>query len=531
MSFISMEFGLFCLITFVIYYLIKGRFQWVVLLIASLVFYLLCGPKYIIYILVVASSVYGAALFIDRIDAEREAYLKEHKSELSKEDKKAYKAEMKRKQKRLLFLCLLLDIGILFTLKYLDTGIAYFNYYRLLLTGNTNLVLQPGLVLPIGISFYTFQSVGYVIDVYRGKVRPERNFLKFLLFVSFFPQILQGPISRFSDLEKSLLAPRKIDFLRVRSGLFRILWGLFKKLVISDRLSHYVSTVAGFRTDYKGIYLLLCIFFYAFQIYGDFSGGIDVTIGVAELFGIKLAENFERPFFSKSISEYWRRWHITLGTWFKDYIFYPLSVNKKILNLGKWCRTHLGEGVGKRVPIYLPMIAVWMLTGMWHGSQGKFVTWGLMNCFFIILGTEFEPLSAKIMEKLKLNNDMTAVKLYRIFKTFWLMSFLRVFDFVKTSRDGFELMRDAFVDWNSFRISEVYTTLNLPKEELMVALLGILLLAVVSTIQRRRRVREMFLRRNPWIQFGSLVMLALIVLIFGSYGLGFDAQNFIYINF
>ncbi len=531
MSFISMEFGLFCLITFVIYYLIKGRFQWVVLLIASMVFYLMCGPKYIFYILTVATTVYGAAFFIDRINNQRDLYLKEHKAELSKEDKKSYKAEMKRKQKRLLFLCLLIGVGILFVLKYLDASIAYFNYYRLMLTGSTNFVLQPGLVLPIGISFYTFQSLGYVIDVYHGKVKPEKNYLKFLLFVSFFPQILQGPISRFADLHENLIAPKKLDWQRVKYGMFKILWGLFKKLVISDRLSRYVATTAGFRSDYKGIYLLLCIFFYAFQIYGDFSGGIDVTIGVAELFGIRLTENFERPFFSKSISEYWRRWHITLGTWFRDYIFYPLSVNKKILNLGKWCRTHLGEGIGKRVPIYLPMIAVWMLTGMWHGSEGKFVTWGLLNCGFIILGTELEPVSAWIMEKLSLNNEMIPVKLYRIFKTFWLMSFLRVFDFVKTSRDGFELMRDAFVNWSSFRISEVYTTLNLPKEELIVALLGILVLGIVSTIQRRRKVREMFLTKNPWIQFASMALLALVVLIFGSYGLGFDAQNFIYINF
>ncbi|MBP5384355.1 MAG: MBOAT family protein, partial [Lachnospiraceae bacterium] len=223
-----------------------------------------------------------------------------------------------------------------------------------------------------------------------------------MLFVSFFPQIIQGPISRFSDLHAQLFERKQFSTEQIKAGLFRILWGLFKKLVIADRLSAYVMRASAFREDYKGIYLLLCIFFYAFQIYGDFSGGIDVAIGVAQLFGIRVTDNFERPFFSKSIAEYWRRWHMTLGTWFRDYIFYPLSVNKKVLNLGKWCRTHISEGVGKRVPVYLPMIAVWILTGMWHGSESKYVVWGLLNCFFLILGTELEPVSAKIMGTLHL---------------------------------------------------------------------------------------------------------------------------------
>ncbi len=306
---------------------------------------------------------------------------------------------------------------------------------------------------------------------------------------------------------------------------------MFKKLVIADRLASYVSTISNLREYYSGLYLLLGVFFYAFQIYGDFSGGIDVTIGVARLFGIKLTDNFDRPFFSKSIAEYWRRWHITLGTWFRDYVFYPLSVNKTVLNLGKWVRTHVSEAVGKRVAVYLPMIAVWTLTGMWHGSQSKFVVWGLLNCFFLILGTEFEPLSVKIMDVLGVDNESLIVKLYRIFKTFWLMSFLRVFDLVRTPAEGFLFIRNIFRSWRGFDLNEVYGTLQLPREELIVAVIAILVLACISTIQRKHNIREIFLRRNAWVQYFWIAAMIALVMVFGSYGLGYDAQSFIYMKF
>ena len=536
MSFISLEFALFCLIAVVIYYAVgaivkKSDIQWVVLLIASVVFYSFCGIKYIAYILITAVTIYFGAIFIEKLAVKRDEYLKANKAELTKEEKKAYKARIKSRQKWLLFLYVLINVGILFTIKYLDALIAYFNYYRLMLTGNMNFVIQPGLILPLGISFYTFQSLGYLIDVYYGKAGTQKNFAKFLLYVSFFPQIIQGPISRFNDLNPELFGKKEYRWDNIKSGLMRVFWGLFKKLVIADRLAPYVSSITDLQDYYFGIYKLLAIFLYAFQIYGDFSGGIDVAIGVAEMFGIRLTENFERPFFSKSIAEYWRRWHMTLGTWFRDYIFYPLSVNKQIINFGKWTRSKISEGLGKRIPIYLPMIAVWALTGMWHGSEGKYITWGLLNCAFLIAGTEFEPLSLKIMEKLNITENNFFFKSYRIFKTFWLMSFLRVFDFVKSSKDGFRFIRDAFINWLSFNFNEVYTNLKLPKEEMIVAICAIIILFIVSLIQRSGSIRERLFKKNIWLQFGVMALLVSAVMIFGSYGMGYDASSFIYINF
>ena len=531
MSLISLAFLVFCTAVLILYYLMPRAYRWTVLLAASLLFYCICGGRYIIYVLVTATTVYLTARLLDDQSQRRDDYLALHKEELGREEKKAYKQAIKSRQKRLLFLCVFLNAGILFVIKYADYFVAYFNYYRLTLTGNINYVPQPGLILPLGMSFYTFQTLGYLIDVYYGRVKSEKNYFRFLLFTSFFPQIVQGPISRFADLAPELFAARQFDADDFKYGLLRIAYGLFKKLVIADRLASYVSTISNLREYYSGLYLLLGIFFYAFQIYGDFSGGIDVTIGVARLFGIKLTDNFDRPFFSKSIAEYWRRWHITLGTWFRDYVFYPLSVNKTVLNIGKWVRTHVNEAIGKRVAVYLPMIAVWTLTGMWHGSQSKFVVWGLLNCFFLILGTEFEPLSVKLMDTLGVSNDSLIVKLYRIFKTFWLMSFLRVFDLVRTPSEGFSYIRNIFRSWRGFDLNEVYGTLQLPREELIIAVIAILVLTCISTIQRKHNIREIFLRKNAWVQYFWIAAMLAVVMIFGSYGLGYDAQSFIYMKF
>ena len=387
------------------------------------------------------------------------------------------------------------------------------------------------LLLPLGISFYTFQSMGYLIDIYYGRYKAEQNIFRFALFVSYFPQIIQGPISRFKDLSAELYKGADFDFYRIRSGFTRVLWGLFKKLVIADRLSAYVENSIAMRGTYQGMYLLLTVFFYSMQIYGDFSGGIDVALGVSEMFGITVAENFERPFFSNNIAEYWRRWHITLGTWFKDYIFYPLTVSKNLLRFSKWVRTHISEGLGKRIPLYLPMIAVWAATGMWHGSESRYVVWGLLNCFFLILGTEFEPVSLKLVDRFGLTEQSLWLKLYRVVKTFCLMAFLRVFDISESVPAAFQTIRDAFRFQGGFDWNIVFTELGLPAQELWVAAAALLILLGVSLLQRRKSIRERLSESPSWLYSTAILVLFTGVVVFGTYGMGYDAKAFIYLQF
>ena len=531
MSFISLKFAGFVIICLLLYYAVPKRWQWCVLLAASYYFYLLTGITRVFSILFTTVSTYFCAILLERRNLEQKAYLKENKEQLSRDAKKEYKAAMKRKQKWLLFLCLLFNFSILIYFKYANLAIAYFNLFRLSWFGNTNFVPFLDLILPLGISFYTFQSMGYLIDIYYGKYEAEHNFLKFALYVSYFPQIIQGPISRFGELAPFLYRSVNFDFDRIKSGFYRVMWGLFKKLVIADRLAGYVDASIAARESFKGLYLILAVFFYSMQIYGDFSGGIDVALGVSEMFGIRIAENFERPFFSKSIAEYWRRWHITLGTWFKDYIFYPLSVAKWMLKLSKWVKSHIGEGLGKRIPLYLPMVIVWVATGMWHGSEMKYVVWGLLNCFFIILGTETETVSLRLMERFHLAEEQLCVKCYRVFKTFWLMAFLRVFDISQGVRAGFATIRDAFRDWGSFRLTTVFTDLSLPQEEFKVIIIALVILLCVSLLQRKGSLRERIFQLPIAVQWVTLGALITSVVVFGSYGMGYDAKAFIYLNF
>ncbi len=531
MSFISMSFALFVVITVLVYYAVPSRFRWWVLLAASYIFYMFTGINRLAYILITTISTFVFAYYIDGYNVKQKAYLAANKGTLSKEEKKAYKATVKKKQRWLLFACLIINFGILLYLKYINWSLAYINLFRLTYFNRTDFIPFKSIVLPLGISFYTFQSMGYLLDVYNNKYESEKNPFKFALFVSFFPQIIQGPISRFDELAKELFEEKKYSFLNIKSGFYRIMWGLFKKLIIADRLAGYVNVSMDMHADHKGLYLILAIFFYSMQIYGDFSGGIDVALGVAEMLGIRVTENFDRPFFSKSISEYWRRWHITLGTWFKDYIFYPLSINKKIINIGKWFRNHKMEALGKRMPIYLPMVMVWFTTGMWHGSENKYVVWGLLNCLIIIIGTEFEPVSLKLIEKYNIDINAFWFKSYKIFKTFWLMAFLRVFDIARNVSDGFTIIGDAFRGWGLFSINEVFENMKLAKEDFIVAIIAILIVFIVDMIQRSGSVRARIFKLPTAVQWVILSTLIAVVTVFGYYGRGYDAQAFIYLQF
>lgn len=531
MSFVSLNFAVFVIAVLLLYYITPKNYRWVILLMASAVFYMLCGLKYILYIIFTIVTVYFAAIKIEDKALWQKDYFKTNKETLSKEDKKSIKESTKKYQKRILGLCVVANFGILFFLKYANLFIAYFNMYRLNLTGNTNFVPFLDLVLPLGISFYSFGLIGYLADVYYGRVSAQKNILKFTLFASFFPQIVQGPISRYNDLAPSLFEGHDFDFYNIKSGFYRICWGLFKKLIIADRVAGYVTSSMDLAEYYKGGYILLGVFFYAFQIYGDFSGGIDITIGVSEMLGIKMTENFRRPFFSKDISEYWTRWHITLGTWFKDYIFYPLSVNKRILSWGKWFKAHKMEALGKRIPIYLPMIAVWALTGMWHGSESRYIYWGLLNCVFIILGTEFKPLSEKIMSRLKLTENMFIVKSYRVVKTFWLMSLLRLMDINKTPKLAWDAFCGIFHGWSDFSFKLIPERFVFTADDIKLAFFGIIVVFIVSMIQRKGSLRERIFKLPTFAQWIILSALIVSVVFFGAYGIGYDAASFVYMQF
>lgn len=284
-------------------------------------------------------TIYFGGIWLQNIQNTGDRYLKDNKETLSREDKKAYKESLRRKKRWVLFLILLLDFGMLAVVKYSNFAIENINSV-LGLMGKEPIGLL-GMGLPLGISFFTFQSVSYAIDVYQGKYECEKNIFKMGLFVSFFPQLLQGPIGRYDRLGKQLYSGHSFNLKNVEYGLQRIGWGLFKKVVIADRAAVLVLNVFNNYEAYSGFHYIMAVLMYSVDLYMDFSGGIDIVIGAAQMFGITMDENFRQPYFSKSIGEFWRRWHITLGTWMKDYIFYPMSLSKKMNKFGKWERSTL----------------------------------------------------------------------------------------------------------------------------------------------------------------------------------------------
>ena len=484
MSFTSFSFLLYIGVVLALYYTIPRRGQWVLLLVVSYGFYLYSGLGNLCYILLTTASTYGAARILDRIQADY--------------DRKTSKL----RSKKWVCLCLGLNFGLLTICK---VRFAFRN-----------------ILLPMGISFYMFQSIGYVLDVYRGSIKAERNPFKFALFVSFFPQLIQGPISKFGKLAPQLFGEHPYNGKQVSFGLQRMLWGYFKKLVIADRIAVAVLALRG--PEHTGLSFFVLTCFYAVQIYGDFTGGIDIAIGLSEALGIRLPENFIRPFFAKNIAEYWRRWHITLGEWMKEYVFYPVSVSTPMRKLSKSARKRWPK-FGKRLPVYVASFATWFCTGIWHGITPNFLLWGMMNCTVIVLSEELTPLYEKFHNRLHWKHK-SWYGAFEMLRTFVLMNLIRIVDLFPNVGEYFRRLGSLF---SSFRVP--FLDLGLTGQDYGILICGVVLMLTVSLVQERfGSVRELLWNRTG-LRYALTIGLFLVVLLMGSYGIGYDAGNFIYNQF
>ena len=530
MFFTSYEFVGFIAVLLLLYYSIPKKYQWILLLAASYVFYFIAGPDYLLYILVTTATTYLTACKIKENETRQNVYLKEKKEKLTREAKKEYKEGQKKIRFRWLIACILLNIGILAVVKYANFAISNVNGI-LDAFGNTKQLSYVSLVLPMGISFYTFQAVGYLIDVYRGTCDAEKNPFRFALFVSFFPQLIQGPISRFKDLSKTLYGEHAFEGKTVAYGLQRILWGYFKKMVIADRILAGVNTIIGDTSVYNGAYIFVGMIFYTIELYADFTGGIDITIGIAETMGIRIEENFIWPYFSKSLKEYWQRWHISMCSWFRDYIFYPVSVCNPMLHFLKFSKKKFGEKVGKRLPMYCASFLVWFATGIWHGASWNFIVWGLANWIVLMISQELEPWYEKFHKRFMVK-EKWAFRLFQIGRTFLLICILNLFDCYTSLADTFGMIRSMFtaqnwqILWNGSLLSLGLTTLDY-----LILAVGVILLIVVSLSQRSGSVRDKIAAKSYPIRFCVWYGLFLLVLLLGVYGIGYDASQFIYNRF
>ncbi len=488
MSYASIEFLLFVLVLVLIYYIFPKKHRYIVLLIGSLIFYYLFSGKYIIFILLSSVITYFSGKLIEKYNDKR---------------------------KLILTLSILLNLSFLLVLKYNN---FFGDIFRVV---GINIPYKK-FILPIGISYYTLETISYLTDIYRKRMKAETNYLKVLLFLVYFPQIVEGPIANYSRLSKTLFNTEKFNYDNFVSSFVLIAWGFIKKLVIADRAGIFVSKV--FENNYGGMLLIIGVLLYTLQIYADFSGCIDIVSGVSELFGVKLDENFRRPFFSKSIQEFWRRWHITLGTWLKEYIFYPISLSKLNMKLNLKLRKMKSKYISRFIITAFPLFFVWFFNGMWHGASFKYVVYGLYYYVLMMIGILLEPVFKKIISIFKINTEVWSYKFFQALRTILIVCF-GMFLFRVDSFKQMGLMIHSKATASLF-------SLGLKKLDFALLMVGILVMLVVGVMQEFNiNIRKELQKQNLLFKWLIYYIMIFSIIIFGIYGKGYDAASFIYGGF
>ncbi len=524
MSFTTLPFLVLVVLSVAIYYLLPHRVQWAALLGASMIFYWVGGGKTVLYVFYTAVTVYAAGRLLGHYNDLRRA--------APKEEKKALSAKYKPYRQAVVLVTCLANFVLLYLLKYWNFTADLLQPLADVLSPGTTLPLSE-LILPLGISFFMFQSIGYVIDVYRDKYPPEKNFAKLLLFVSFFPQMVQGPISRFDQLAPQLLAPRKLDFTNLKYGIQLVMWGYFKKMVIADRAAVLVNTVLNDPWSHSGSIIAVGVLFYCIQLYGDFSGGIDITRGVAQLFGIDLAENFRRPLFSTSLTDFWRRWHITLGAWMRDYLFYPLSLSKPFGKLGKFTRKHIKGKLGKIIPTSLATFIIYFVIGIWHGANWRYVAFGFWNGTIITLSLLLAPQFLRWKQALHIKDQSKGWHLFQLVRTNLLVFLGRYITRAPRFLTAVWMMKETLLHPN---LPDLYNgtllTLGLGKGDFLLLFCGVAVMLTAEWFQETRgHIRPALEQRSPFVQWLAILVPLAVLFCFGVLRADYISSDFIYKQF
>jgi alginate O-acetyltransferase complex protein AlgI len=480
MLFNSIEFAIFFPLVSAIFFSFS-RQQWRVrwLLVASCVFYMAFIPAYIAVLLVTILIDYYAGMYIDRVDG--------------------------RKKTALLVVSVISTCTVLFIFKYFNFFVASFIGAAGLFGWHPSPILVK-IILPIGLSFHTFQSLSYVVEVYRGRQRPEHDLVVYATYVMFFPQLVAGPIERPQNLLHQFREWHPFNYADVTTGLRRMAWGFFKKLVVADRLALYVNDVYGAPRNYNGLQLTLATLFFAYQIYCDFSGYSDIAIGAAQVLGFRLMENFNTPYYSLSVSEFWRRWHISLSTWFRDYVYIPLGGSR---------------GSSRRHIINL--LLTFGISGLWHGANWTFLVWGLLNGVYLVAGTFTQSWRDRIFAALGLSTDSFVRKAIMLVSTFLLICLGWIIFRAHNIEDAIYIFAHLTRNWSLGTVS----TPQFLARQLPVAVLSIVALECGQLFGARVRLPSLLVRMPFAIRWPLYAGFVILVVMFGIY----RQTQFIYFQF
>ena len=504
MSLVSNLFMIFVAATVLVYYLVPARFQWIVLMIFSYLYYACGGMRYLGFLLYSTTVIY---LF---------GRLLQHLHEKGADGKVI---------RRVTALGLVLNFGMLGAVKYTGFTVQTLNalfHWQI-----------PGVAVlfPLGISFYTFQSSGYLLDVCWQRVQAEKNFFRFALFVSFFPQLLQGPIGRFDRLAPQLTGQHRPDAKRMLHALERIIWGLAKKMILADWAGVFADAIWGDTAKYNGV-VLFALLFYGIQLYADFSGAIDVVLGIGQLFGITMDENFRQPYFAVSISDFWKRWHITLGQWMKDYVFYPLSLSEWMKAIGKKSRKVFGKQTGRALPIAIADLIVFFLVGVWHGADWTFIVYGLLNGAVIAFSQLMEGNYRRWKKAFRIQGNESWFHCFRVIRTFLLVQFFWFFDRSDNMAQVYLMIRNAFTHFQPAQLLQIAAGSQgqafVPQALAIIVVSCAVMLAIGALRERGIDVKEQIASLPLPVSVGIWFLVFILI---GVFGCTAAPRGFIYAQF
>lgn len=507
----------------VTYSLTPAKGKKYILLLGSLGFFFLISGRLLVFLLLSIVSAWGFGLWMAGIHRKRAAAVKA----AEKPERKAIKQAYQTKCRWVLALAALVHIGSLLVLKYSGFFME-----------NVNILLGaqfpvPRFALPIGISFYTLQAFSYLFDVYSGVQEADRNIFRVGLFLSFFPQIVEGPICRYGQTANQLWEVKAITYDNLTLGLQRILYGMMKKLVVADRLNAFVEAVFSDYAQQQGGIIALAAVCYTVQLYMDFSGAMDAVCGTAQIFGITMPENFRRPFFSKTISEFWSRWHISLGSWFKDYIFYPVTMSKPMKNLTSAARKRIGNYYGPLVAGSIALLCVWFSNGLWHGAAWSYIFFGMYHFALILSGNLMPPGAKWLHQRLKIQPDSKPYQLFQILRTCILVVIGELFFRAEGLGAGMAMFFRMVTDFRFAGIDgELLKSLSIDAKDFLIVGITLVIVFTVSLLKERDvQIRQTLGKKHIVIRWAVLYALIFYIIIFGAYGKGYVPVDPMYANF
>ena len=491
MLFNSTEFIIFFPITLILYWIFPKKYRYICLFIASYTFYMFWNPKYALLMGTSTVVTFLSGVLIEKLKYKR----------------------------TVVAFSFIINLAILIFFKYFDFLLQNINIVLSLF--NIKLIEKPfDIILPVGISFYTFQALSYTIDVYRGEIKSEKNIIKYALFVSFFPQLVAGPIERSRNLliqVDNLDKIKRFDYDRITEGLLLMLFGYFQKMVIADRAAILVDTVFNAYYEYNSMALILAAVFFAIQIYCDFGSYSLIAIGTAKVMGINLMENFNTPYFARGIKEFWGRWHISLSTWFRDYLYIPLGGNR----CSKFRKS-------------FNILVTFLVSGLWHGANFTFIAWGAIHGIFHIIEEQLKPIKEKYLNKFNIKTNVFSFIILEIIITFIIVDLAWIFFRAETIHDAIFYIQRIFTRIDLWTLFDgTLYTLGLNRFEMNILIIALFILISFDLIKyiRKDSIFEFLNGQNLYFRWFVILFLIFYIIVYGKYGAGFDPKQFIYFQF